>query len=183
MPNLINQSFFVREITLPNTGNAAVLEGLNSFISKYEEDCLLKILGYPLYKLFGTQILMQRMIDLRDGAEYTNQFGKLAKWQGLVHSTDISLIANYVYFYIQQTNASKTTGVNTSIPKGEKAINFSPADKMVTSWNFFSEETANMISFLWYKKDLNGVRVYPEFTYEQGCITSKLSRKINSFGI
>lgn len=297
MSYLINQSFFVRDLVIPNTGNAAVLETINSFIAKYEPQCLSKILGYELYKAFGTES-SQRMVDLLGGVEYTNQFGKLAKWQGLVHGNtvdysytnrllirndiqiqvgvtpgfnanantvlfdgsditgtsykrqdfrkwklvvseltgrgilvlgldysfdsttgvflllqagdifetntyynvhfepdlsivppsppvvyDISLIANYIYFYIQQTNASKTTGVNTSIPKGEKAVNFSPVDKMVSAWNFFSDEVESMIRFLWYQKDVSNVRVYPEFDYEQGCTVSRISRKRNSFGI
>lgn len=182
MPNIVNQSFFVREINLPNTTKTEVIEKITSYINKYEPQCLLKILGYPLFKLFGTEN-SQRMTDILDGAEYTDQYGELQKWQGLVHDTDISLIANYVYFYIQQSNAAQQTGVATVANKAEAGSAISPAEKMVSAWNFFSTETYSLISFLWMKVDDAGVRIYPEFTQHQFLITKNLSRSMNFLGI
>lgn len=50
MPNLINSSFFVREITIPNLNDTRVLERLNMYIQKYEPLFLQEALGYYLYK-------------------------------------------------------------------------------------------------------------------------------------
>lgn len=184
MPTIINSSFFVRDITLPNItsssiGGQAISERVQSFIDKYEPDCLLKILGYPLYKVFGTES-STRMTNLLSGAEYTDACNQLAKWQGLKHDTDISLIANYVYYKIQEWSATQSGGTNTNVPKGMIAIAVSPKDKMSDAWNFFSSEVQSMISFLWLKKDIEGVRVYPEFTAHQYKVTENLSRRISA---
>jgi len=180
MPTLINQSFFIRDINLPNTTEAKVIERIQSFINKYEPQCLLQILGYPLYKLVGVES-SARMTALLSGAEYTDEAGELQKWQGLVHDTDISLIADYVYYFIQEADAKKTTGVSTAAMKTAAAESVSPMDKMVNAWNFFSSETRSMISFLWMKKEIDGSRTYPEFSAHQYLKTKNLSRPINSF--
>ena len=178
---LINQSFFIRENNIPNINNAGVLERVNAFIAKYEPECLLKLFGYPLYKLFGTES-SQRMTDLISGAEYTDANG-LSKWQGLIHDTDISLIANYIWYHYQENDASQKTGVNISVPKGEASIVVSPMEKMVASWNFFSKESEQLIYFLWNKTNEDGSRVYPEFTNYQYFESLNFSSRINIFGI
>lgn len=183
---LINSSFFVRELSIPNlntvtSGGTAIKERLDSFIAKYEPRCLLEILGYELLKAYNAAPTSQRMKDLKDGVEYTDENGDLKKWQGLVHDTDISLIANYVYFFFQDSSATQTTGVSTSANKTEAGISVSPQDKMIFAWNFFSQETSSMISFLWNQKDVDGVRVYPEFKWNQAMETKRISRTINAF--
>ncbi len=183
---LINYSFFVRDITLPNiepkTGTVnSVLERLDSFIAKYEKECLISILGYPLYKVFITEN-SDRMTELLFGAEYTVN-SRLEKWQGIIHDNDSSLIANYIYFFERRASAIQTTGVNSQVPKGQNATVVSPRDKMVDAWNFFSSETSNMIFFLWFKKNEDGSRVYPEFTWDDAQRSTNFSRPINSLGI
>lgn len=179
MPNIVNQTFFVGELQFPNLTHAADLEKLTTFINKYEPECLLKILGYPLYKLFGSES-SQRMTDLLSGQEYTDGENCLRKWQGIKHDTTISLIANYVYFFLLRNNASHTSGVGTRLSKPEAATAFSPADKMANAWNFFSSEVYDMTHFLWLKKGIDGLRVYPEFTYHQFLETRRISRFIDS---
>ena len=178
--SLINSSFFIRDINLVNTTKPEVLERITSFIRKYEPECLQKILGYPLYKLFLTES-SARMTDLLYGADYIDELGNLEKWQGLVHDTDISLIADYIYYFIQEADAKKTTGVSTAAMKTAAAESVSPMDKMINAWNFFSSETKSMISFLWMQKNISNERVYPEFTAHQYLKTKNLSRPINSF--
>lgn len=163
MANIVNQSFFLRDISLPNLNNPQDLERLNSFISKYESEVLLLILGYPLYKLFGSES-SQRMTDLLSGQEYVGINGDTLKWKGLVHDTDISLIANYIYFKYQKYMATYSTGLGTVVQKGGASYPVSPRQKMVDAWNFFSDEVKSMLDFLWNKKDNSGNRVYPEIT-------------------
>lgn len=180
MPTIVNQSFFIRNLTIPNCTSGAGLERILSYIAKYEPECLLKIFGYPLYKLFGTES-SSRMTDLLNGAEYNDGEGNLQKWQGLKHDTDISLIANYVYFYYQQTMAQLSTGSGTSVSNPESAEAVSPAEKMANAWNFFSSEVYDMTHFLWLKKDGSGTRVYPEFSYDQFLETRRISRPIDPY--
>lgn len=182
MANLINTSFFIRKLNLVNIGKTEVDQRYTSFIDQYEKECLLKILGYPLYSLTGAWAV-GRMQDIKNGSDWIDCNGVTQHWQGLVHDTTISLIANYVYYQIQEDDAQKTTGVNTQVPKGQNAVYVSPADKMCSAWNFFSLETYDLISFLWNKKDESGVRVYPEFTASQYTKTKSFSRPINSLGI
>lgn len=179
MPNLINTSFFVRDINLVNVTDAKILERINSFITKYEPQCLLNILGYPLYKLFGTESSV-RMTSILSGQEYTCN-GEVCKWRGLVHDTDQSLIAYYIYFFFQEASATQTTGVSTAVKKTEAGVSVSPADKMVNAWNNFSSETYELISFLW-NYQISSLRVYPEFSSTQFWVSKEYARPINIFG-
>lgn len=182
---IIDYTYFIRNINIPNiapTPNNPILERLNSFIEKYEPECLLNILGYELYKLLLTES-SQRMLDIIYGAEYFDEVGDLRKWNGLVYDPKISLIANYIYYFFQEASATQTTGVATSVSKTESAVSVSPADKMINAWNFFSSETKSLIIFLWMKKDGSDKRVYPEFSSSQYFKTVDFSRHNNIFGI
>lgn len=87
---LINSTYFVGDINLPNTDNAAVAEMLNFFIAKYEPELFQKAWGYAFYKAFYDGItalpIAQRWIDLLYGVEYTNSNGVLSKWRGLIET-------------------------------------------------------------------------------------------------
>lgn len=179
MPTIVNQSFFIGDLYLPNLTHSAELARLQGFIDKYEPECLLNILGYPLYKLIGVES-STRMTELLTGGDYTDGMGNLQKWQGITHNTVISLIANYVYWYILKSDAINKSGVGTNISKSEAATEISPAEKMCEAWNFFSSEVSDMCSFLWLKKDGSNIRVYTEFSYYQFCETRRISRKVDS---
>src|SRR5258708_26346771 len=179
MPNIVNQSFFVGDIYISNLSHTADINRITDFINKHEPQCLIKLLGYQLYKLFMTEP-STRMTELQDGAEYTNSLGELRKWQGIKHDKNISLIANYVYFYFQEAQKAQSTGTGTSTSKPEAGLAISPADKMTKAWNFFSDEVKEMSHFLWLKKGLDGTRVYPEFSCHQFLETRRISRKVNS---
>lgn len=176
---LIDWTYFIRNITITNidpikTNNAVTFDRIVSFILKYEPECLKGILGYELYKALLTET-SQRITDLVFGAEYTDSCGNLQYWRGLVQPTPkISLIANYIYYYYQDANATQTSGVNTNVPKGEASTAVSVGDKMLDAWNFFSSETKEMICFLWNKNQLASP-VYPEFTDRQHCKTADFS--------
>lgn len=182
MALLINQTFFVGDIQIPNLSNAAELERIIFFISKHEPDCLLKILGYPLYKLIGVES-SQRMTDLFNGAEYIDGIGVERKWKGIKrieNDVPISLIAYYVYFKFQESEAVRLSGISNVVGKQSSSTTVSPAHKMAYAWNLYSEEVSNMISFIWLKKNQSGERVYPEFGYDQYIETMRISRKIDS---
>ena len=173
MPNLINPSYFIRDIKIPNAiGSVAVAETVNLYIAKYEPECLRKLLGHSFYQLLMTE-QSPRMTDLIKGK---------GAWPGLANDeTKDSLIAYYVYFFFEEAMASQSTGVATSITKDESAMNYSPADKMVAAWNNFSDRVRMMYDFL-YTKELN-VRIYPEVDDCNTYYGMLMSQKINYFGI
>jgi hypothetical protein len=179
---LINSSFFVAELNIPNSDDTRVLEKINHFIAKYEPECLLKCFGYSLFKAFGNES-SQRMTDLLEGCEYVDAVGDTQFWKGLVFEDNRSLIANYIYYHFMESSVTQTTGTSVSLNKPEAGVNYAPVDKMVSAWNVFSEDVSEMLSFLWNKKDGNGDRVYPEMTPHQFLKTSGYTRKINALGI
>ena len=90
---LINSIYFIGDINVPNTDSEAVVEALDFFISKYEPDLIQKALGYGFYKAFmqgitvvSPTVIEQRWIDLIYGVEYTNSYGNLSKWRGLIET-------------------------------------------------------------------------------------------------
>lgn len=85
---LIDRSYFIGDLNIPNTGNNAVGQTVDWFIEKFETEFLENALSYPLYKALkaGLQVLPveQRWTDLVEGVEYTDAAGRLQKWRGLV---------------------------------------------------------------------------------------------------
>lgn len=178
---LVTLSFFVADITIPNTATPAIIERVNAFIVKFEKECLIDILGYELYKAFTTED-SARMTALLSGQEYTDSNDELQKWQGLVHDTNRSLLAYYIYWKFQEASATQTTGVSTGAMKTQAGVSVSPAEKMVSAFNCFSNETNDLLSFLRIK-NLESTPVYPEFTYRQAVLTANFSRPVNIFSI
>lgn len=90
--SLIDISYFLEgDLAIPNTGETPVIEQLNGYIQKYEQEFLRRLLGYPLYKAFVTGIAVtaptvpdQRFLDILYGKEYTNLQGFLTQWRGLI---------------------------------------------------------------------------------------------------
>lgn len=182
MANIINSGFFKGDLEIPNRASAPVLERINYMIQKYEPECLETIMGYSLSKAFLANTASPRMQDILNGAEYTDCFGNTQKFKGLVYDTDKSLIAAYVYYAYQQSQATRSTGVNTAVMNGENASPISPAEKMIEAWNYFSEQTRSLLSFLRYK-NLGDTPIYPEINSMQISRSLELTRKINFIGL
>lgn len=180
--NLVNQSFFVRDINIPNTEKEPTKQRVVSFIEKYEPQCLLNLLGYPLFKVFGSEV-SPRMTDLLGGAEYIDFNGNTRKWEGLVHDINQSLIAYYIYYHYIYHTVQSFNNNSMTINKVDGAVNVSPGDMMVTTWNSFSEGSHELLRYLWDSVDLGNNRKYPEFTSYQLQLALKFSRKINIFNI
>lgn len=178
MPNLINSSFFVGELSIPNLQQETVSENLDYFITKYEKECLVGALGYPLYKLLQASegAMEQRIKDLLDGVEYELN-GKLTKWEGIKHG-DYSFVANYIYWFFMKNNATHTTGVATTKQNAAASISVSPAEKMIAAWNSMADSVNQMILFLRNRKNEDGTLVYPEFDINQLVLTKNSFRKI-----
>ncbi len=139
---IVNQSFFVGILQIPNRTSPAVLEQINLFIQRYEPIFLESLLGRVLYASLLANPTTPRMVDLPNGIAGTS-------YRGLVYNTNQSPIANYIYYQLIEYQATQTTGMGETVPKQDLAVNVSPADKMVRAWNAMSDDVDNTLSFLW----------------------------------
>ncbi len=189
---LIDETYFVGRLSIPNTSKDYVLERLTSLIETLEPQLLEDILGYPLYKVFiaGTEdfnpessnsTIEDRFMEIIEGAEYTDCNDKLRKFKGLLFedgTTPRSPIANYVYYHWLKDNATQTTGVGEATAEAELADVASPAVKMVEAWNEMSKWISDLLAFLYDKKE-----TYPEWSDEDRYCTLQKFRSINTFNI
>ncbi len=83
---LIDRTYFVGDLNIPNSNLPDVGENLDWYIEKYENQFLEKLLGYDLYKAFRNGLVQttveQRWNDLVFGSEYSFH-GKTVRWNGL----------------------------------------------------------------------------------------------------
>lgn len=85
---LIDRTYFVGELNMPNTSQTAIGGLVDLFIEKYEEQFLNDVLGYSLYKALKAGLqdvpVSQKWTDLIEGVEYTDINSKTRLWRGLV---------------------------------------------------------------------------------------------------
>jgi len=132
MANLIDTTYFIRDLTLPIDQVSAEL---TTYINTYEPELMTKILGYELYDNFlaalagtpGTE-----WTNLRDGCEY--DIGSITyKWRGFVNTNKESIIANYVWYQFVCNSDFYQSGfrkVNT-----DSSILVNPRPKQVKVYN------------------------------------------------
>jgi hypothetical protein len=84
---LIDQSYFVGDLTIAGLDRPAVQQRLNLFIDKYEDEFLRNLLGHPLYTAFlnglSAVTVDHKWLDLLQGKEY-QYGGRTRQWRGLV---------------------------------------------------------------------------------------------------
>ena len=174
---LIDLTYFVGPLNIPNTTELLeVANEVNWYINKYEPEFLQKALGYPLYKAYQADKENQRFKDIIEGAEYTDIYGNIAKWPGLIQEVKpaipagdntpaspaqkVSVIANYVYYWRQRSNTTQSTGIGEVRPDGDNSQTVSPRQKMISSLNEIHYKVKELVAFLEAKQD-----VYTEWTY------------------
>jgi hypothetical protein len=85
---LIDRTYFVGELNIPNSTNMVIGSQVDLFIEKYEEKFLSDALGYTLYKAMKAGLdatpVEQKWTDLIEGVEYTDINSKTMFWKGLV---------------------------------------------------------------------------------------------------
>lgn len=185
---LIDRAYFVGELNIPNTSQAAISSAVDLFIEKYEDKFLREVLGYTLNKSFQAGLLQpvieSKWSDLRDGVEYTNLSGKTVFWRGLIDavsgvaSFDVSPIANYVYYWYIRNNHTQTATTGETKAANENSSMASPALKLVRAWNEMSAWICELVDYLDAKKD-----DYSEWAdHDVYCMRRKF-RPINEFNI
>lgn len=166
--SLIDNTYFVNEINVP----ASDFSNLDNLIIRYEKELLIKILGYDLYKLvvvYNASTSPQRIKDIVEGKEYQIS-GYTYKWNGLINTEKVSLIAYYVYYHwLKQTqNTSSTTGRTAN--DHEHAQTVTNAYAMGAAWTeliklLYGIDHNQRLSSLHYFLSEN-YETYPEWNYE-----------------
>lgn len=172
MANLVDTSFFVGDINIANTSKPEVAQSVNLFISKYENELLIQILGIDLYDQMKANPTEERFQKLINGDKDFN-------WRGLVYTyngseTKYSLIAYYVYWWWVKDKYIWNSGVGTIRPKPSEGEIMSPALKMMESWNTFSDQAYELTTYIRLNSD-----VYYEWT--PYCLSD--FEKVNDFDI
>jgi hypothetical protein len=145
MANLIDSSYFINDINLPNNYLTGTGELISDYIDKYEKEVLIKLLGYDLYKLVIASPLTYA--DLITGAEYSigNQ---LRKWDGLTNSDKDSLIAYYVYYHFVLDQVNSMEGIGAVISQGENSVKTAPDLLLIKAWNRYIDLYNKCVEFL-----------------------------------
>lgn len=165
---IIDESYFINDIAIANTGNTSVEANLNSAIVKYEKKALLSIMGYELYELFIANPTDQIYKDILDGKEFSFEFcGKTVtrKWVGLANSEKLSLLAYYIYVQYQKDRNTLNSGIGFVTPEAENAIQDNPRLKYVNAWNQFVFQKGDFDKINECYSTLNTRRFRPKGSY------------------
>ena len=153
---IINDTYFQapkREIPNLDEADSKTFAELELLI---DEKCRLLLLGFltseqvtelESYLVDGilpedTSGIPQKWIDLVNGKNYTAN-GVELRWTGLIWTKGTykgSLLADFVYYYFLESQASYMTGVGDAKgnPKGATMVN--PTQRLVTIWNEFVKQ-------------------------------------------
>jgi hypothetical protein len=184
---IIDRTYFVGDLNIPNVGTPAIGELVDWFIAKYEPLFLRNVLGYELSKAFlaglNEYMVDQKWTDLLEGVEYTDTQSKVRTWQGIVAEYpsligNQSPIANYVYYWFVQNNHSQTAAMGEVKSQNENAAAYNPGQKMVRAWNEMSKWIVELADYLNAKKD-----IYTEWEKQDEWRMLNKFRLINEFNI
>ena len=139
MSNIIDITYFKREILISQVAQAAVADAVNASIAAYEPEYILNVLGYGLSRDFIAGIAAgspaQKWVDLRDGKEFIDpNTNRLIKWSGF-KNVMLSPIAYYVYFMYRKNNVTETASVGEVISQTDNSVVVSPGRKTSFAWN------------------------------------------------
>jgi hypothetical protein len=161
---IITNPYFIGKISIP-TDNSYVSANLSTFIDRTEKQYLIDALGYELYKGFIAYVAnpspsVQRYDDILDGAEFTNSYGNLDKWDGLKDETTYISMLAYFTFYEFSTAHINETGKGTTVEMWENAEKISPIEKQLQAYNLGIEHYHKLYDFL-----LQNESDYSEWVY------------------
>lgn len=181
---IIDNTYFKNEIYIPHAkpsvvkGVVSVSNEIDAFINKYTEDCLIKCLGYPLFKEFASQLDFAednglkptadaKWDDLLNGKEYTDANGLETRWRGIRYQNfnetdspyDMSFLAYYVYFYYERNADTGNAGVGQSKAQAKNADRVSPNQKITFAWQNFFEIVQDKTFFPTIYENRNGLGI------------------------
>lgn len=147
---LINGTFFIRELYVPNVNESNTDSGtkLEYFIDDKVPFLLSKkALGSVLFNQLNSNVTNgvlsntapQKWKDLVNGKTYTKD-GKSYVWEGLLQTKGTfpkSLLAYYTYYYWLMDNVSLVSGVGELRGESKNTVNVNSTQRLTTIWNEF----------------------------------------------
>lgn len=145
MNNLIDYSYFTGFRNIPNLEKD--VSGFEAdYITRYQKEILIKLLGYDLYLQFETglaeETIEQKWLDLRDGSTY--QIDSLSRLNPGVKE----IIADYVFCKWLSVNYNQITGLGVIQANSENAGIVSPENKLTEVWNDMVNYYYSVYTFL-----------------------------------
>jgi len=141
MANLIDSTYFTRDINIPGTTSPDKPSVISEMIARYEPEYLKKVLGYTLWKAVQAEIdaaVYTNYAGLIEGAEFSfeyNGYTISTKWNGLKNDEKESPIAYYAYYKYRKEIETLNSGLGERRGKGENSKDASALKKMVDAWN------------------------------------------------
>ena len=144
MAVLIDKTYFVRKINLPGAVLDGALQTISEYITVYEKELMINLLGYGLYKEYvaardlGTPYDSKIWNYLILGNEYEVAYGgktATVRWHGLINSDKVSMLAYYIYYQYMKANASFTSIAGQVLSMTENSKSVSPAQSMADAYN------------------------------------------------
>ena len=144
---IIDTSYFIGEISIPNLNKAGNEATLENDIEFYETEILKDLFGYQLYAAYIAGMAVespdQKWVDITEGAEFSFDFlGKTItrKWIGFTNSDKISILAYYTYANYIRRVMQTLTGVGMAVGQTELSQIASGTRKQVNAWNRFMDQ-------------------------------------------
>lgn len=159
-------------LSIPNGS----FDNRQDFIDHYEPLIVNEIFGYELGKLilaYDSGTSEQRIKDIVEGKEYTNNDDILTKWIGLLNDDKRSLISNYVYYWWMRTTATDTSNNGEIKVLNENSNNTTPAMKLDKVWTDFVEMCNELLCFMYEFED-----DYPEWVDP-----ARTTERVNAFDL
>lgn len=147
---LIDASYFIREIHIPNVNESNTDSGvkLDYFIDEKVRLLLsTKALGSVLFTDLNNSVTNgilsntapQKWKDLVNGKTYTKD-GETYVWEGLLQTKGTfkkSLLAYYTYYYWLMDNVSLVSGVGELRGESKNTVNVNSTQRLTIIWNEF----------------------------------------------
>jgi len=139
---IIDQSYFVREINIPQLSQPHVWETVELFGTKYQKRFLRDVFGLELAKLIEQYLeeednevatLDERIGLILDGAEFTYN-GQEKEWGGLRNTDKVSPLANFIFYQFTNDGITQQTQVGEAFGTAENSQKASPDGRLVFAW-------------------------------------------------
>ena len=159
---IIDYSYFIRELNIPQLSQPSVNEALDLFIEKYEAKFLKEVFGIELAELIQVylatpegQPIEERIKSIVDGVEFLYE-GKMQVWGGLRNESKITPLANFVFYWYLTDGISFLSQSGEAGMSSENSFKVSSDARLVFVWNEMIELMGSL-----YKLLENGD--YPEY--------------------
>jgi len=180
---ITDSTYYKGDIHIPNVVNAAPSVNdisndseLQFFISEYEREVLIKLLGYNLYKEFSEQFDVdangkwtikpaadQKWKDLLNGTEYTIDTVTY-NFRGLIFSEGLgtsliqrSLLSYYVYFNFLSNDVDHYASIGVQAETAKNADRVSAIPKAVNAWSKFFQLAVGNYNTPYYVTNASGM--------------------------